>query len=316
MGCDTIAVDPQIGGVPLGVFDWSVQSSGTINDLSDIYFTSGSTGWVVGNQTILVTSNGGFSWSVPPIDSAAAIPDQLNSVFFISTVTGWMAGIGNDGATGEIFISQQNGAYPTLQQIFDYELNAIFFLDELNGWAAGSKGEIVSTTNGGSTWNNLTNLDPEIFDLQFTTFEKGWAVGAQNGLYHTKDGTNFQLENIEINGRLEGVHFVDTLNGWVCGNRNAIFRRHMSTQNQPVWSSVSIAEASVITEWVDIHFIDQSNGWVISSDGKIYRTMDGGANWIKEFPAVVEELRAIHMVSLTKGWIVGDNGLILTYTPL
>jgi len=161
----------------------------------------------------------------------------------------------------------------------------------------------------------LTNIGSIVFDIQFTTVEKGWAVGPLGALLHTKDGKNFIQEDLDITARLEAIHFTDTLNGWACGNRNTILRRHMSAQNIPVWSSVSVPGVSEVTEWIDIHFIDHINGWVVNSEGKIYHTSDGGVSWINETSEVLGELNAIHMVSQSNGWIVGDNGLILTYTP-
>ena len=313
--CNSDVLVPTVNPILPSDFDWSVQASGTTEDLTDIHFTNSSTGWVVGNQVVLATSNGGSSWPVPPADSTSILPKQINSVFFINNEKGWLAGSMNDGTSGEIFITQQGGAYPILQDTFVHSLNTIFFLDPANGWAAGENGDVVTTKDGGSTWNNLTNINSEVFDLHFTTKKKGWLVGSGGALYHTVDGVNFQQADIGITTRIEAVHFTDTLNGWACGNKNTILRRHMSDQNEPVWSSVVITDISVITEWIDIHFIDQLNGWVVSSEGKIYRTADGGANWVNETTAASGELNAIHMISHTKGWVAGNNGLILTYTP-
>ena len=115
--------------VPLsipGVYNWSVQATETTTDLFDINFINSSTGWAVGNQVILATSDGGITWPATPVSSD--IPELLKSVFFINSITGWMSGTVSDGDVGEIYISQQGGAYPQLQGTFATSLNSIFFL--------------------------------------------------------------------------------------------------------------------------------------------------------------------------------------------
>ncbi len=89
----------------------------------------------------------------------------------------------------------------------------------------------------------------------------------------------------------------------------------MSSDNQPIWTGVSVSGISGITEWNDVHFVDRLNGWVVGTEGQIYKTTDGGITWSREISATFANLNAIYMLSKTKGWIVGDNGLILTYTP-
>ena len=91
-GCDSTTDAAPIVPVPPGAFDWYIQASGAAENLTDINFTSASTGWALGNQMILATSNGGASWPVAPIDPGAAIPEQLNSVFFINNQFKWMTG--------------------------------------------------------------------------------------------------------------------------------------------------------------------------------------------------------------------------------
>jgi len=313
-GCDSGTEDPGVSPIPLGLFDWSVQFTETTESLTDIHFVNTQFGWAVGQQVVLATATGGTSWPAAPLDSSN-LPYLINSVCFINEQQGWMAaGIDSDEG-GEIFISQQGGAYPTLQESFNNSLNSIFFIDDLMGWAAGAKGDIVNTVNGGLEWNLLANLRTEVFDIYFTTNSKGWAAGENGFIFQTTDGINFLLQDIGISTRLNAVHFTDTLHGWVCGENNEIYRRHMSSDNQPIWTEVSVSGISGITEWSDVHFVDRLNGWVVGTEGQIYKTTDGSITWSRETSATFANLNAIYMLSKTKGWIVGDNGLILTYTP-
>jgi photosystem II stability/assembly factor-like uncharacterized protein len=313
-GCDSVTEDPGVNPIPPGLFDWSVQFTETTESIKDIHFVNATFGWAVGKQLVLATASGGSAWPEAPFESTSN-PDLINSVYFINEQQGWMAGGINGDEGGKIFISQQGGAYPNLQRTFTNSLNTIFFLDEQMGWAAGAKGDVVNTMTGGLEWGVLANLGTEVFDIHFTTNSMGWAVGENGSVYQTTDGENFQLQNIGISTRLNAVHFTDTLHGWVCGEMNEVYRRHLSTDNQPIWTEVLISGVSGITNWSDIHFVDRLYGWVVGSEGKIYKTTDGGITWSRETSSTFENLNAIYMISKSKGWVAGDNGLILTYTP-
>lgn len=299
---------------PNDIFDWVVQGSEATVDLTDIYFIDNSLGWVVGDEVVLATSNGGTTWPLVPANSP---PQDLKSVFFIDNERGWMTGGETGGTKGEIFISQQGGAYPEVQQSVENALNAVFFLNDAMGWAAGENGLIIHTSNGGTDWTPLAiDTELEIFDIHFSGEQWGWAVTDSGGVYHTRDGQNFDPVGLSTSSILYGVHFVDTLNGWVCGKNNSIFKRYLGADNQPTWTSVSIPEESNVTTWFDIFFLDVRNGWIVGTEGKVYKSTDGGESWTRELTnGGFDQLNAIHMTSLTRGWIAGNDGLILTYTP-
>ena len=298
---------------PANLYDWTNQQSLSLVSLKDIDFVDNNFGWAVGEELVLTTSTGGVSWQPAPLESSSQ-PGQINSITFVNRQQGWLAGSADD-ETGEIFITQQGGAYPILQQSYQDPLQAIYFLNGQLGWASGNTGKVVHTTDGGSAWEIIADLGVDLFDVYFTTEMKGWVAGDNGTLFKTTDGTIFQTEDLGIDHRLNSIHFVDTLHGWVCGARNTVFRRHLNEDNQIVWSDVSVAQASAATDWNDICFIDRLTGWVVGTEGFIYRTTDGGQSWERESIETAENLNAISMVSTSKGWIAGDQGLIFTYTP-
>ena len=294
--------------------DWSTQQSFTLENLNDVHFVGNSFGWVVGKELVLSTADGGITWSRAPIESSAP-PDLINSIFFVSEQKGWMAGAVEDDQSGSVFISEQGGAYPALQESYHDPLYAVFFFDEQAGWVTGGNGRIAATTDGGSTWDTINELGMNLYDIHFTTAQKGWTVGDNGSLYKTSDGINFNRQELGTERNLNALHFTDTTNGWACGERNTIFRRHLDGGNQVVWSDASATNASEAVEWKDIHFINSSTGWVIGDEGNIFKTTNGGQDWERESIDTFDNLNAIFMASTTRGWIVGDNGAIFTYTP-
>ena len=68
---------------------WFAQSSGTSNDLNEVYFSCLNVGWAVGdNNTVVTTGDGGANWT----SQNAGVTGDLHSVFFIDLNTGWIVG--------------------------------------------------------------------------------------------------------------------------------------------------------------------------------------------------------------------------------
>jgi photosystem II stability/assembly factor-like uncharacterized protein len=73
-----------------GVFaQWVLQNSGTKNKLNSVSFTDSTTGYIVGNEGIILkTENGGGTWS--PLNSGTS--NSLLSVCFSDPATGYVVG--------------------------------------------------------------------------------------------------------------------------------------------------------------------------------------------------------------------------------
>jgi len=315
MGCSSDSdVDPPTPNPdPGGFYDWDRQIVLTTVDLRDIDFVDNSFGWVTGNELLLATAIGGSNWSEAPQELGNPL-EQVESIHFINQQLGWLVG-NNEAGEGQIFQTQQSGAYFALQEISQNPLYGLFFFDNQKGWTTGANGEIIHTTDGGAEWNTIATLGVDSYDIHFTTDKKGWVVGANGSLFNTTDGTNFVKLDLGTQENLNAVHFTDTLYGYVCGDRNTIFKRSLNAQNQIEWTDVSIPEASEASEWRDICFLDRLRGWVVGNEGTIYKTTDAGVTWERERADTFENLNAVSMISNTTGWIAGDNGLILTYNP-
>jgi len=66
----------------------------------------------------------------------------------------------------------------------------VSFPDVDHGWAVGLMGNIISTTDGGSTWTVQTDIDGSLFECYFSDASHGWAVGP-DGVYATTDGSTW-----------------------------------------------------------------------------------------------------------------------------
>ena len=89
-GTDNVLIDIQTD-IPISDTQqsWNAQTSGTTKWLESVYFTSSTTGWVVGDSGLIVqTTDGGNSWNAQTSGTVWA----LLSVYFTDATTGWAVG--------------------------------------------------------------------------------------------------------------------------------------------------------------------------------------------------------------------------------
>lgn len=221
-----------------------------INDLC--FLNDGLHGWAVGS-----TSAGGEVYSVilRTVDgsnwSSIAFSDSnitgLSGVCFVDANVGWVV-----GSAGRIYKTTDGGnswvaqASPTTRN-----LSKVHFIDSQHGWACGGWGDntaylVIRTTNGGTTWQNLS---------------------FGNTAYSCDD-----------------IYFVDSLNGWICGYDNTINGHiHRTTDGGLTWTRQTIPAG--VGQVAAIDFPTVNKGWATTSSiyanpaGAILYTTDGGENW-------------------------------------
>lgn len=160
--------------------------------LNDIFFINANTGFVTGNaysSPILKTTNTGGSWSIYNTNL-----QNLSSIYFINENTGFAVGyktilktINCGLAWSNIFTSNEG-------------LGKIFFSSANTGYAAGIYGELVKTTNAGSTWVRLHSLTRKnISTLYFINDLTGYFAGGSGIILKTTSGGNlFGVKKINI----------------------------------------------------------------------------------------------------------------------
>jgi photosystem II stability/assembly factor-like uncharacterized protein len=121
---------------------WTIQPSGTTNELSSVYFTDTETGYIVDLEgTIRKTTNGGTSWTSLNSENA----NELWSVYFPDANKGYTV-----GEYGTILITTNGGTHWTNQTSGTLKsLYSVYFTDANTGYAVGDSGTILKTTNGG-----------------------------------------------------------------------------------------------------------------------------------------------------------------------
>ncbi|HZW38292.1 MAG TPA: YCF48-related protein [Ignavibacteriaceae bacterium] len=163
---EVVTVDPQTvfascqDGVVLrttnggATWDSSIVAPNTI-DFVGLDFISPTVGYVAGtNGNVFSTKDGGISWTNVSIPGSTTL---LWDVDFVDTTTGFICGTG-----GKVFCTKNGGETWTEQlSAGGLGMYGISFIDRMNGVVAGSSGYgPYYTTDGGTTWNPSSPLDP------------------------------------------------------------------------------------------------------------------------------------------------------------
>ena len=309
---------------------WDLKNPPTSLNLYDIEFTSISKGFVVGeNGYIAKTTNGGDSWqalaptqktlfSLQFIDSlnAWAIGDGISrttnggvswfdadpnlamyyeSVFFVNKDTGWIStvegkilGTTNAGDNWEIIKPDST--------IWGY--SKIQFINNMKGWICSAQ-NIVSTNDGGNTWNSVFLPDAiSLFSLSFTDEINGFVVGIQGEIYKTIDGgVNWEKKFDRVPFfTANSCFFLKPEIGFIGTDGGEIIRTTNAGEDWQI-----IYDNNDFKFW-DIFFLNDSLGWASGYPSVILRTTDGGNSWARTYYNSLYYINSIRFTSDSIGW--------------
>ena len=97
--------------------------------VKSVYFFNKHSGWAVGADGLVKTTDGGLNWSSVELNFGAT------SVYFANKYTGWISNDDDNGGVSGIYKSTDGGY--TWTQKSTVRISDISFIDELTGWAAG-----------------------------------------------------------------------------------------------------------------------------------------------------------------------------------
>ncbi len=264
---------------------WTSQSSGYELTLHGVDFADELNGWAVGQLgLILNTSDGGRTWSVQGKD--AALGQNLIKVHFHDISDGWII-----TERGSFALRTTDGGNTWRRHFFENTLprSDAFFLNERHGWVSFKSGAVLSTADGGESWDLLKGVNEVEIGSNSVFFldeQNGWIAGWRG----------------KAQGVGSGVQFVKYLtDGMVARTTDggATWTRHDSDTGRFLW---------------DMVFFDSLEGWAVGSFGMIMHSVDGGVTW-EARPAETETLlRAMSFPDRNNGWAVGDSGTALRFT--
>jgi len=196
-------------------------------------------------------------------------------------------------------------------------LKDVFFHDDRRGWIAGTSGKLLSTNNGGASWQ-YTSLptSAHLESIQFLNDSTGWICGWSGKILKTTDGgQNWNTQPSGTSFILRDLSFCDSLCGWAVGERGLILKTTNGGQN---WTTVSNITSN---EYYQVYFSSPDTDWIVGANWNgakynslILYTNNGGQIWTSQSFTSVDFLSSLFFVNSNKGWAVGGDGSVLHTT--
>ncbi|MBD3340005.1 MAG: T9SS type A sorting domain-containing protein [Candidatus Lokiarchaeota archaeon] len=200
------------------------------------------------------------------------------------------------------FCQEDNWVRPC-PAVITNSLNDIYILDSTSAVAVGYGGLIVKTTDRGITWyEQNSNTSEALYSVNFVDDKNGWTVGKSGTILRTNDGgKNWNIQQSGTSCSLYGVYFTTKDIGWVVGYKRIILKTTNGGKN---W--LPQHNESVLTYLEDVFFVNANQGVAVGSNGtgKIYRTLDGGENWI-ESSLGCSWVKDVYFIDELRGWATG-----------
>lgn len=263
---------------------WIHQESGTYLNLTSIHMSSNNIGFAVGGNIfsedslsiILKTTNGGNNWSIVYQDSLGA----YSSVCCASNDSVFVA-----GKNGIILRSVDGGNnWTSLTTGITTNIYQIEFPSTFTGYAIADDCEIIKTSNGGLSWEQLNiNTTPpaNLESMSFPTEHIGYIL-----VYDY--GSGFVLKTIDGGGSWFNVlpHTVTPYSIDFCspdiGYVAAAGRDKITLDGGQTWEGVNSSSAwGVQIELInsDVAYATAGYQSIQRRNHIVYKTINGGNNW-------------------------------------
>ena len=256
---------------------WSVSyPDQQARDIYSITFIDQNIGYIAGTGGLIMKStDGGTNW----IEQNSGVTTTLWDVEFVNSDTGFVA-----GASGTILYTNNGGINWTQSNLGTTTIYKVHFINESIGFlgsASATTGRLLKTTNGGTSWENIT-------------------------------------ANITgLDGTVRGIHFSDLNTGWISNSTGKIYKTTDGGSSGSIVYDIGSTTANIY----EVKFIDAVTGFAISSAGRILKTTDGGTNWGLTQTSATKNLFGLGILNvLSEGntpiLIGGDIGTILYSSDL
>jgi hypothetical protein len=309
--------------------------------ISDIFFLDSLTGWAVTpyrfqNDTayVLKTTNSGDSWFIVNIRIGQFVGH--NKVKFLNSLTGFICGVSQTSGYKGLSKSTDGGGswlslnVPVNSQVYE----DMSILNEDTIWLTASEsltGGVFRTTNGGASWDSQFsggNQNPNHIYMYNARigFMCNSSAASPNIYKTTNSGVNW---TINLPGEyFFDIHFTDSLTGWKCMSsfEAADTSVKKTTNGGANWIKQKLPTGGIIltSQITRFSFINKdtiygAGGQVFYGGGRfrgmIYRTTNGGANWLFQVPDTsfgILGFSFIQFINKSNGWVYSSTGGIHT----
>jgi photosystem II stability/assembly factor-like uncharacterized protein len=279
---------------------WSSPYLGGPNFLSAAFSPSGNI--VLGDSYggLRTASNFGTTYSNSNPQSGL---QTFQRIKFADAQNGWVMGEGYN------FLKTTNGGATWTST------NPTYYVDYVNDMAvlspnkviivAGSinntDSKVITTTNGGSTYNEQVLSTNGLNAVSFPSATTGYIVGNNGVAFKTTNGgTSYTAITTGITNNHTEVFFVTNQLGYVVSEWGEI-RKTINSGN--TWS---VLNGSGMGTTKQIYFTDVINGYTVNENGAVFRTTDGGTTFTNVGQTCLQTPFDMQFINDSTGFVVGS----------
>ncbi len=267
--------------------------------LNKLRFVTASKGYAVGASGALqVTLDSGKTWSA----TSSGTTNELQDIIDIGSVV-LVVGTRNIVQT---LSGQSRTPFPN-QFINYYAITAQVIDSVLTLFLAGEGGLILTSTNGGFSWQ-IRNSSPYSYQaIDFPTTSIGFIAG-ENGqiIKTTNGGTSWDTIQNTLTNKILDLKFTSSSIGYVLLQSTGIRDSLLKTTNGG--TSWSVLPLPANCKGNRMFFLNDSLGFIAGSKfavGAIHKTTNGGATWTSSSTLAS---RDVCFITPTVGFAVGYSG--------
>jgi photosystem II stability/assembly factor-like uncharacterized protein len=274
-------------------------------------FIDAETGWVIGSAGGITHTNNRTDWNLQSLNTnatsftAVCFDDQKGfaiGAFFPIFGYCTLYQTNNSGLEWVVMDMLSSG-YSVLNKFFKIDANNI--------WIAGG-GVLYQTIDGGLNWERCEAWElRSISDLYFTDIQNGWIldwdyVDDESKIFHTSNGGEDWLEQYSIADEyLKSIYFIDNNLGWTVGRSGDSGVILNTIDGGLTWSNQLYVDNN---PFIKVHFHDFNSGHAICYNGSVFKTSNGGDNWIQINEGFEVDFSDVFIVDSMNIWAVGSIG--------
>jgi len=188
-----------------------------------------------------------------------------------------------------------------------HHLTTIKFFSPTTGFIGGSLGDILKTTDGGTTWvrkpsgfNNVTFFFIHFVDAQIGIISAGGGIICRT----TNGGESWtQIVSPTSNHLFDGF-FVNATTGYLCGQNATVLK---TTNTGLTWTDLGQHDPG--RDYLGCYYFSEAVGILPFSNLSIRKTMNGGLTYGNMF-ALSNFAKDITFINSQTGFVVGNGGFI------
>jgi photosystem II stability/assembly factor-like uncharacterized protein len=256
-----------------GGISWNDLSTGSVDDLLDVCLPNAQTIWIMDNDELHYSGNGGASFTTLSGPAQTIFGNQFSMDFdangngVVGCDQGTIFTTSNAGATWSSFSS----SYPW------FEARAVRVGTAGVRSAIGTAGNQYGSTNSGSTWNEISSRasDYPLAAIDAVNANIAYAAGAAGTVLKTTNGgTTWLALATNAGGEdLNDILFWNTTTGIACGYNGTVIR---TNDGGTTWTTPSTGISD------NLFGIARNNAgqlYVCGDDATVITSTNGGTSW-------------------------------------